>query len=235
MRVFSAIEICLRVLGITPHKAMVVFPVQNANKIFEIKDSLGVLLKKGSITETKDNYSYTLTHTKFQTRKTYKADNINLINIAFFGCSYTYGFGINDSYTYPYIVDSINPAINALNYSAPGDGQIQYYLRMIELLNTKTVKDLSIVIINYLDFHNDRNCLSNDYKLALSDGYELLKTKNPVLYNNNSKKHIPFIYSDNNQFKINYTTYENLNDFEIPFIRHSALLNKIYLLRTNTL
>jgi hypothetical protein len=106
--------------------------------------------------------------------------------IDIFGCSFTYGTGLADSQSYPYILQKLLPHYKINNYAIPGHGMAHNYVR---ILNTP-VDSATIVIYAYILGHDfktnhanrkkmypSRNFLKGYYYLYLDDSLNVIRTQ----------------------------------------------------------
>lgn len=80
----------------------------------------------------------------------YNIGGLNNINI--YGCSFTFGDGLNDEETFSYILQGRLRQFNINNYGVSGYGILDIYEKIINTIDTNT----RIVIINYAHFQSDR-------------------------------------------------------------------------------
>ncbi len=109
---------------------------------------------------------YTTTHVKtgnVVTRKIYDgAPDSSLPRIDFHGCSFTYGMGVSDTNVYPYLFARNRPDLVVRNYGCPGYSTLE---ALLILKQQKSENDLpKIVIVNYLDFHDERSAGSSQWR-----------------------------------------------------------------------
>lgn len=181
---------------------------------------------------------------------------IHSVNL--YGCSFTFGTGLNDTQTCAYFMQKKYPAININNFGVGGAGIVDIYDKILTTIDTNT----KAIIINYAFFQTDRIPHSRFYAkmkycggmmdyLDFLNSYSVINT---YLFKNKStivKKEIPFpIYQPAPLQKysalINYiddcycSTYERkkLNKLEITYFIFSQINDmcnekKIKLLITN--
>ena len=128
-----------------------------------------------------------------------------------FGCSYTYGQGLNDSETYPWLLQKEFPEFKVVNFGVGGYSTLQSFIQFQEALKTKSKPAYAIVA--YGSFHDERNVFSRSRRKLVYAGNEL----GQLAY--------PYARLDRNG-KLNYfLTYVNYVEF--PLMRHSALVHLI--------
>lgn len=79
----------------------------------------------------------------------------NLVMI--FGCSYTYGMGVEDCYTYPWRLHGFFETRIFDNYAVPAYGTHQCYARMLQLSKTPWTEGCDTIIYAFMDEHIARN------------------------------------------------------------------------------
>lgn len=182
------------------------------------KDSLGFHLVPGSFRVlVSDSLEYFVTHGFDSLRVTsYHADSDTpKPKIFIFGCSYTYGQGVNDNETFPFLLQDAFPEYNIFNYAVPGQGTHQAFLRFRQALENGNFPDL--VIVSYATFHEERNFLSRSYQHKLYQGCEVYN-EDTLIY--------PFVELIEDTFVIKYGNV--LDKFKpTPFRQVSVLANFI--------
>ncbi|MEM9023629.1 MAG: hypothetical protein AAGB22_07795, partial [Bacteroidota bacterium] len=78
------------------------------------------------------------------------------------GCSYTYGYGVSDSASFPYRLQQAIPGLRIENRAVPGYGQVQPLLLLREMAANGTLPDAVVLVYNH--FHKDRNALNGRFR-----------------------------------------------------------------------
>lgn len=78
------------------------------------------------------------------------------------GCSYTYGWLVNDHETYPWLVQKNLPKYKIKNLGVNGYGTLQSYLQFKETVKTKPAP--AVAILGYSDFHQKRDTVERRWK-----------------------------------------------------------------------
>ena len=172
----------LRLLGFQPFK---VSPFQLAStppSCMLPHTQLGFGLNPGkfdvSINKT---ITYTCTHTIDSYRITQKQPIFSpKKRIDIHGCSFTYGMGVDDSLAYPFLVQQALPSLDIRNYAVPGYGTIQTLLILQQQIAQGQTPDK--LILNYLDFHDERNALTPNYRNNLYFGFLKANTTQKRLF-----------------------------------------------------
>jgi len=160
---------------------------------------------------------YSATHSEFGNRIT--SDNLSdsLPEIFVYGCSYTYGQGVNDDETYPYLLQQAYGQYSVTNFARSGYGSLQ---ADIQLKNSVDGGERpKVVILGFATFHEERNLLSRSYQEKLYTGYKLLKVQEQnMVYPKCKLNRVGFDVS-----------YVNIIDEYVPFVfrEQSVLMNTL--------
>lgn len=166
------LEIALLLLGYRPYR-QVDFKIESTpDNCLIPHPSLGFALHPGTFRVTiNEGLSYRATHGADSLRITsYEPQEASLPSVWLLGCSYTYGMGIDDSLTFPFLVNKSLPQFSTKNFGVPGYGNVQGYLQLKQQLAVHSPP--AWVIVNYADFHDDRNALTPAYRRDLFMGYQ---------------------------------------------------------------
>ena len=124
-------------------------------------------------------------------------DSGNKPEILIMGCSYTYGFGVDDSLTYPFLLQKNLPDYHVKNLAVPGYGTIQSLLQLENAIEDGRVPETAI--INYADFHDDRNVLSPAYRRSLYLGF---LQSNPDLKQLMVEGKVPYVMKKGENYEV---------------------------------
>lgn len=80
-----------------------------------------------------------------------------------FGCSCTWGWGVNDSETYPWLVQQRFPDYLVRNFAVSGYGQVQQLVQLEEAL-TKENKPPIVAVFTFNDYHLARNVVTPEWR-----------------------------------------------------------------------
>lgn len=86
------------------------------------------------------------------------------------GCSYTYGIGVHDEQSSAYLLQQFLPEYHIRNWAVPGYGTVQSFLQLKQAIEAGNIP--AIVVVNYADFHDNRNVLSPQFRKTLNMGFE---------------------------------------------------------------
>lgn len=202
------LEVLLLVLGYSPYINDSYSIQSTPNLILMGHPKLGLCLNPGEYGVTiNKGLHYFATHTNDSLRFVPNQPLIYDSSIFMFGCSYTYGMGVNDDKTFSSILQKNKPSYKILNYGVPGYGTVQTYLQIKELIRSKSIKKSDLVIINYISFHNQRNALTPEYRKQLKIGYE---RSNKRIKSHMKNASFPYINYENKSF-----TFETCNWSEV--------------------
>ena len=83
------------------------------------------------------------------------------------GCSFTWGLGLNDEETFPWLVQSAMPEYNVRNLSLNGYGTLQALLQLRDAVSRKQrLPEIAVVVYN--DFHLARNVAAGSFLKMMS-------------------------------------------------------------------
>lgn len=164
-------ELILRFRQIQPWNASpAAIEVTPGGKLFSMHPLLGYAHLPGQFQITiNGQYSFHVTHLPNSLRITRPLDTYQegeqRPEIWIFGCSYTYGWPLNDEDTYPWLLQSRFPDMNVVNFGVNGYGTIHSLIQFQEALKTSKP---ALVILAYAPFHDYRNTLLRARKKELA-------------------------------------------------------------------
>lgn len=134
-----------------------------------------------------------------------------------YGCSFTYGWGLDDTASFPFKVQKALPQFNVLNKAVPGHGTIQHLMRLKRELKT-TPKKPFLVVLCYGSFHDDRSVLSYQQRRFYTRAMFSHKTQDGF-----QQIRLPFVNASNPET----LHFENVTNLYTPWVvsRKSALAN----------
>lgn len=166
-------ELALRLLGYQPYRQQAFHIEATPEKCIIAHPWMGFALRPGNYEVTiNEGLHYSVRHGMDSLRFTGQAfsEENHSDSIYFFGCSYTYGMGVSDSLTFPFLIQQNEQSRSVRNFGVPGYGTVQTYLQLKKLIEINEIP--AIVIINYADFHDDRNALTPAYRRDLFMGFQ---------------------------------------------------------------
>ncbi len=123
------------------------------------------------------------------------------------GCSFTYGWSVNDEQSYPWLLQAEFPQYEVVNYGVNGYGTIHSLLQLRRDLAAGRIP--RIVIIGYAGFHDQRNTFTRLRRKEVAPWTKLGSLRQPVAR----------LGKDGNLG----ISYSDVNYHEFPFMRLSAL------------
>lgn len=209
------IELILRALGFQPYQYHD-FSLKHDQPNYIVSDSLlGFNITHGHFKINSNGVIYEATHSASSLRQTIP-ETESKVKHGFFGCSYTYGWGVNDSETFCSLLQKETKA-QIINFAKPGYGTIQGYYQLKNLIK----KGIRLNSANFIfcDFHAERNVLSPTYATTILEGF----SKNQKL---SSSACFPVAELKENKLHIGS---KHLNEFYsfLPLRKESAIINAI--------
>jgi len=221
-----AAELALRLLGYGPRRLMAELPDRASQVSSRYTDSIGFDLKPGHYTPVMGGQELSVTNTSYASRAVFMAEQNPVQPLVLLGCSFTYGYGLSDRETYPYLLDSACSEFSVKNLSCPSDGTLQSLLRLKRYLACNSCNSPLVVVLNYLSFHDERNCLNASYRAKIYEGYLALKQSSLTAQAGlNLAVLFPYIDAADEQHALHYVSYDHLVDWDVPFVHELALSN----------
>lgn len=179
---FAFLELILRAIGFKPHNGYSVFKEVAKQKIspyiYRTDTVLGNVLYPGNYittTGTEKAFFYKAVIGADSTRITRNIIDDSLYSgkdvLAFLGCSVTYGFGIDDSLTFPWLIQQKFPNYNVKNYGVPGYGTLQMLLKLRKLIHSNNKP--KVVVLMYFSGHDLRNTMCRKWRQVCYDAFSL--------------------------------------------------------------
>lgn len=132
--------------------------------------SLGIQLNSGQFAITlNDSINFTTTHSTDNYRVIPGSDVAENPSVALLGCSFTYGYGVNDDENFAALLQQTLLNENLRNAGVIGYGTVQSLMQLREMIKQG---DLETVLLNFSSFHFMRNGLSQTYRSNLRVGYQ---------------------------------------------------------------
>ncbi|MCR9171124.1 MAG: hypothetical protein NXI10_01425 [bacterium] len=220
---FVLLEGLLWILGYRPY-ANTDYEVHSSPKNPYVADAkLGIQLNPGTYHFTLNKkVKFTATHSDNGQRFIPGADANQTENVVFLGCSYTYGYGVNDNASFAAIAQQEHPEWNVENTAVVGYGTAQHLLQLRDQLKENEPK---AVILCLSSVHFIRTVLSQHYRSNLRIGYR--RSSSDV---DGRMSGARFPYFDDYSGKAKFASWEELYS-EIPGRYWSASINFIQHIR----
>jgi lysophospholipase L1-like esterase len=126
------------------------------------------------------------------------------------GCSFTFGWGVSDEQSFPWLIQNGMPGFEVVNFGVGGYGTLQSLKQLEEELNSG--RKPRVIVLDYLAFHDQRNIFSPARNRELG-----------FTWRNWGEADQPFaVLQPDGQLR-----FERSPPFRayVPFVRHSALAN----------
>ncbi len=212
-------ECVLRILGFE-HYRQETYCIQATPPASLISHSTyGMALNPGSYKILiNDSLEYTCQHLPDSTRNTGHKNKTTLPEIHLYGCSFTYGMGVDDEESFAYLLQEKISDYAIINKGVPAYGNLQGYLQYLEEI--KKGKDIDMAIAFYAPFHEERNVMNPSFRSQMHYGLEVLG----ILAK--EKGRFPHARLNDGNLEIGYLDSEELYR-PIPLRDYSALANAI--------
>lgn len=135
--------------------------VEPGGRLFAKHPTLGYTVIPGRFTVTYGSgYSFRVTHLPNTLRITHPLESYDGASshkpeIWIFGCSFTYGQGLIDAQTYPWVLQERMQEYEVVNFGVAGYGTIHSLIQFREALNKS--KAPKVAVLAYAGFHDERN------------------------------------------------------------------------------
>ncbi len=161
-------EIAVRILGWKPYKNSD-YAVEVTPKYWLSGDSLlGFLPNTGSYDITlNDAIHFSVTHDASNRRTIVAPKGEDTVIV--FGCSFTYGYGVNDDDIFVNQLQKHFPEQHYINYAVPGYGTAQALIQLQTLIDKGKIPDKAMLVFS--EVHPERNALAKSYRQALKIGF----------------------------------------------------------------
>jgi len=163
------LELALLILGYRRYQDEPYSVIAVPENAFIGDDSLGIYLNPGHYEITlNEHIHFNTEHLNDNRRLTPHKGDQNKPKVAFLGCSFTYGYGVNNEETFVAQLQNDFPTYSFENHGVVGYGTVQALLEL-----PKIIKDTAVqtVILDFSSFHFMRNVLSESYRRNLKIGY----------------------------------------------------------------
>ena len=201
------LEIALRILQYEPYRQEEFLIRSTPSQCLIPHPKLGFALNPGSF-EVQINQAkpYRVNHGPDSLRITHSSPLADTLDQVFLlGCSYTYGMGVNDSESFPFLLQQAFPNLRVKNFGVPGFGNVQSYLQLEAEIKKGNLP--KIVILNLVDFHLERNVLSPDYRKNLYMGFA---RSSEEIKEQMKPGRIPFILSSKEELIFGWESWDSV-------------------------
>ena len=166
--VLVCLEIALLIMGYRPFRNNDYSLKATPGNAFIGDPLLGIQLNPGTYKiSINDGVAFTARHLPNHTR--YVAGRVQQhTDVLLLGCSFTYGFGVNDDQNFASILQKTYPEIGLQNDGVVGYGSVQSLMQLQRHLESDS---LEVVLLDFSSYHLMRNSLSPQYRSNLKIGY----------------------------------------------------------------
>lgn len=201
------LELALRILQYEPYTQQEFLIRSTPSQCLIPHPRLGFALNPGTF-EVQINQAkpYKVTHGADSLRITQTTPHIDsLEQIFLLGCSYTYGMGVDDQESFPFLLQEAFPRYTVKNFGVPGFGNVQSYLQLEAEIKKGNLP--KIVVLNLVDFHLDRNVLGPDYRKNLHMGFA---RSSEEIKEQMKPGRIPFILSSKEELVFEWESWDSV-------------------------
>ena len=163
---FAAAEIAVRAQGGVPWRPLpIAMRVDPGGRLYRADPELGYRLVPGSLSvRYPTGYVFHATHDEDGLRATRPSPLAGQTDgesgperpgLWIFGCSFSYGWGVDDAEAWPWRLQQSLPRWDVTNFSVNGYGTLHSWLQLERALDERPPPE--IVVLAYAGFHVDRN------------------------------------------------------------------------------
>jgi hypothetical protein len=153
---------CLTAFGVVEMAVRTFTPQMSGEVVYGYDENLGAIplpYQRGVKTPPGEGPSYWFSHNSMGFRGTKEYDTKQeAYRVLFIGDSFTYGVGLNDDQTFPYLAENIlqakNYSVELINAGNPGVGT-DYELKLIQVYGEKLRADLVVLCFDWSDFYDN--------------------------------------------------------------------------------
>lgn len=164
-----ALEVGLRLLGYQAYPVIHFSIVSKPEGSLRFHQQLGFVNAPGQFEITlNDSLVYHATNDSMGCRTTgYQGLPDNDSCIVFIGCSFTYGMGVDDSLSLPYLFQQLcGKGVRVINAAVPGHNTVQSFEHLHTLMRLHGVQP-DLIVLGFMDFHLERNQMTPAWRQSL--------------------------------------------------------------------
>ncbi len=210
-------EVIMRAGGRTPWRARTVLgmKIEPGGKLFRRAAKLGFVHVPGALTiQFPDGYTVRATHDETGLRATGPVSATDVPtqpSIWVFGCSFTYGMGLNDDETFPWMLQERFPEYGVVNFGQCGYGTLQSLIQLQQAFEERPAP--RVAVLTYAEFHDERNTLLSHWR----KGFFYYNTLGPLQQ--------PYArLGRDGRLRVRMSSVEYKG---VPFMRQSALVHSL--------
>jgi hypothetical protein len=221
LAIVLALELCLRLLGYHGYQVRPFSIVSKPAGSLRLDPAFGFVNAPGQFEITlNDSLVYHASNDSMGYRKTgYQGLSNNDSCIVFIGCSFTYGMGVDDSLSLPYLFQQhCGKSVRVINAAVPGHNTVQS-LESLQYLMQKYQLQPDLIVLGFMDFHLERNQMTPTWRQSLQYAFKDLDIPSNIGFN-----YMPrYIYDCKNMDTLRLNLAKVYSYW--PFRQHSALVN----------
>lgn len=208
----------LRLFGYSLSKDVEIAHIDCGKELWRRDSLLGFSLNSGRLDCSINGLGFRLTQLPNGSRVTsvdFDCDDCKKIHL--YGCSVTWGHGLNDEQTEPWKLQEKLKCYKVYNWGVGASGTVQVWLSLQDQIKKGNIP--SVVIYNYASFHEERNTFSWSWRRTWQN--ILRKGYNRDIHQD---FYIPVIRSK--EMTVRYVSEDWVN-FNLPLVRYSVLSNVV--------
>lgn len=172
-------ELALRILGYSAYQQIEYTLESSPKNCLTASNTLGFSLGNGAYRVSVNGApTYTTTHVHGKRVTRFHKISKPRGKIFVMGCSFTYGMGVDDSLSFPFQLQTHFRQMDIQNFGVPGYGNVQSLLQLEKEIESGNIPE--IVVLNFCDFHHERNSLTPRFRNSLVMGYERSNSEAPA-------------------------------------------------------
>jgi hypothetical protein len=217
--IFALVEAILRLAGYSGHVIVPTDIHSNPENSIVYNEQYGLSLNPGTYkVKINNGLEYKATHLEDSTRITKYSGSPNQSMIHIYGCSFSYGMGVDDEKCFPYLVQQSLVDKQVKNFAVPGYSTVHALMKLQNEINNQRIPDT--VIIGYTSYQDARNQLSGIQQKYWSESL-ILKNENGF-----DTARLPYFSPKKDRFEIHYMPLNKLEK-RWPLSKYSAMVNQL--------
>lgn len=216
-------EILFRLFGFAPYEKSELAYIQCEPRNWVSDSIIGFINNQGTTNCNVRGLNFTVNIQNDLSRATSMIKTVYSSNpqIHIYGCSITWGHGLDDDATMAWMLQEQLPQFEVKNFGIGAGSTVQSYLWLKKNIEHGNIPTL--VMVNYTWFHNMRNTFSWPWReVWQSVFHHEIIDENQV----NNNFNIPIAKKEADTLKIDYISKDEIES-NIPLVEYSALLNII--------
>ncbi len=216
---FIALEVGFRIAGFQVYEPAKTSMVSKPDQALYYHPKYGLGLNPGQYSVTVNGgLLYQTSHLADSTRITSRLNKNGRAQIHFYGCSFTYGMGVDDESTFPWIVQEACPYWHVKNYAGPGYSTLHGLIQLTDVIEEGVLP--KVVVVGYTSYQDARNQLSGIQQKYWSESMVLDSTRGI------ETAHMPYVKKKGKQIEINYLPFSAMQK-RWEFSRSSVVIYRL--------